>query len=256
MMIFYGFGVFDEFDEKFFYMFGMYGLVYVNMFMQEVDFIIVFGGCFDDCVIGSVVKFVLVVKVVVKENCGGIIYFEIFFKNINKVVQVIEVIEGDFGKNFDLFLFQVESKIMVDRKEWFVQINEWKKKWFFFDYECVVCEGLIKFQILIEEFSNFIVDCKENIYIIIGVGQYQMWVVQYFCWRYFCIMIIFGGFGIMGYGLLVVIGVKVVKLDFFVIDIDGDVFFGMIFIEFFIVVQFNIGVKIIVLNNEEQGMVI
>jgi len=68
-------------------------------------------------------------------------------------------------------------------------------------------------------------------------------------------MITSGGLGTMGYGLPAAIGAKVAKPDALVIDIDGDASFCMTLTELSTAAQFNIGVKVIVLNNEEQGMV-
>lgn len=68
-------------------------------------------------------------------------------------------------------------------------------------------------------------------------------------------MITSGGLGTMGYGLPAAIGAKVAQPDALVIDIDGDASFSMTLTELATAAQFNIGVKVIVLNNEEQGMV-
>lgn len=68
-------------------------------------------------------------------------------------------------------------------------------------------------------------------------------------------MITSGGLGTMGYGLPAAIGAKVARPDALVVDIDGDASFNMTLTELSTAAQFNIGVKIIILNNEEQGMV-
>lgn len=68
-------------------------------------------------------------------------------------------------------------------------------------------------------------------------------------------MITSGGLGTMGYGLPASIGAKVAQPDKLVIDIDGDASFLMTQTELGTAAEFNIGVKVIVLNNEEQGMV-
>jgi acetolactate synthase I/II/III large subunit len=59
----------------------------------------------------------------------------------------------------------------------------------------------------------------------------------------------------MGFGLPSAIGIAVARPDALVIDIDGDASFNMTLTELSTAAQFNIGVKVIVLNNEEQGMV-
>ena len=59
----------------------------------------------------------------------------------------------------------------------------------------------------------------------------------------------------MGFGLPAAIGAKVACPDSIVIDIDGDASLQMTLTELTTAAQFGIGVKVIVLNNEEQGMV-
>ena len=59
----------------------------------------------------------------------------------------------------------------------------------------------------------------------------------------------------MGFGLPAAIGAKVGAPHKTVVDIDGDASFSMTAMELATASQFNIGVKVIVLNNEFQGMV-
>lgn len=82
-----------------------------------------------------------------------------------------------------------------------------------------------------------------------------MWTAQYFRWRYPRTMITSGGLGTMSFGLPAAISAKVARPDALVIDIDSDASFNMSLTEMSTAKQFNIGVKMIVLNNEEQGMV-
>ena len=77
-----------------------------------------------------------------------------------------------------------------------------------------------------------------------------MWAAQHFKLRYLRTMITSGGLGTMGYGLPASIGAKVARPDTLVIDVDGDASFNMTLTEFSTAAQFNIGVKIIILNNE------
>ena len=57
----------------------------------------------------------------------------------------------------------------------------------------------------------------------------------------------------MGYGLPASIGAKVALPEALVVDVDGDASFSMTLTELSTAAEFNIGVKIIILNNEEQG---
>ncbi|KAF3937983.1 Alpha-peptide [Dactylella cylindrospora] len=247
-----GLGAFDELDEKSLHMLGMHGSAYANMAMQEADIILALGARFDDRVTGNIAKFAPQAKIAAAENRGGIVHFEIMPKNINKVVQANEAIEGDVADNLKILLPQLKK--IESRPEWFAQIADWKKR-FPFAYERDLPSGLLNPQTVIEELSNQVAPYKEKVIITTGVGQHQMWAAQHFRWRHPRTMITSGGLGTMGYGLPSAIGAKVAKPDSVVIDIDGDASFQMTLMELATAAQFNIGVKIIVLNNEEQGMV-
>ena len=247
-----GLGGFDELDPKSLHMLGMHGSPYANMAMQEADLIIALGARFDDRVTGSIAKFAPQAKAAAAEKRGGIVHFEIMPKNINKVVQATEAVEGDVATNISLLLPHVNAT--PERPAWFEQINFWKSK-FPFNYEKETPDGLIKPQTVIEKLSDMTQDMKDRTIITTGVGQHQMWTAQHFRWRHPRTMITSGGLGTMGYGLPAAIGAQVARPDAIVVDIDGDASFNMTLTEMSTAAQYNIGVKIIVLNNEEQGMV-
>lgn len=251
----HGLGAFDELDEKSLHWMGMHGSVYANMAIQNADVILALGGRFDERVTCNVAKFAPQAQAASKEGRGGIVHFEIMPKNINKVVQTTEAIVGDVAANLKLFLPYIGAKSMAQRKAWFDQINSWKRKWPSSDYEKLERAHMIKPQALIEALSDLTADRKEQTYIATGVGQHQMWTAQHFRWRHPRSIITSGGLGTMGYGLPAAIGAKVAKPEALVIDIDGDASFSMTLTELSTATQFNIGVKIIVLNNEEQGMI-
>ncbi|PSN66843.1 acetolactate synthase [Corynespora cassiicola Philippines] len=247
-----GLGAYDELDDKSLHMLGMHGSAYANMAMQEADLIIALGARFDDRITGNVAKFAPAAKAAAAEGRGGIIHFEIMPKNINKVVQATEAVEGDVVANLGHLIPLVNA--VPERPEWFSQINSWKKR-FPWAYEREGENGLIKPQTVIEKLSNLTADRKQETIITTGVGQHQMWAAQHYRWRHPRTMITSGGLGTMGYGLPAAIGAKVARPDALVIDIDGDSSFSMTLTELSTAAEFNIGCKIIVLNNEEQGMV-
>jgi acetolactate synthase I/II/III large subunit len=248
-----GLGAYDELDPKSLHMLGMHGSAYANMAMQEADLIIALGARFDDRVTGLVAKFAPQAKAAAAQGRGGIVHFEIMPKNINKVVQATEAVEGDVTENLGMLLPKVKS--VSDRPEWFEQINDWKKRFPLSDFERGTPDGLIKPQELIEKLSEMTNHMKEKTIIATGVGQHQMWAAQHFRWRTPRTMVTSGGLGTMGYGLPAAIGAKVGRPDCLVVDIDGDASFNMTLTELSTAAQFNIGVKILILNNEEQGMV-
>ncbi|KAF2818963.1 acetolactate synthase [Ophiobolus disseminans] len=247
-----GLGGFDELDPKSLHMLGMHGSAYANMAMQEADLILALGARFDDRITGAIAKFAPAAKAAAAEGRGGIVHFEIMPKNINKIVQATEAVEGDVGASLKLMMPLVNT--VQERNEWFEQINDWKKR-FPWAYEKEGENGFIKPQTVVEKLSDLTAHRKEEVIITTGVGQHQMWAAQHFRWRHPRTMITSGGLGTMGYGLPAAIGAKVARPECTVIDIDGDSSFSMTLTELSTAAEFNIGVKIIVLNNEEQGMV-
>jgi len=250
-----GLGAFDELDPKALHMLGMHGSAFANMAIQEADLVIALGGRFDDRITGSVARFAPAARKAAEEKRGGIIHFDILPKNINKVVQSTEAVEGDVTANLGHLLPRLESRTPAQRSEWFDQINAWKER---FPWAYEKEEGpdsLIKPQTLISKLSDLTADRKDSTIIATGVGQHQMWAAQHYRWRAPRTMITSGGLGTMGYGLPAAIGAKVAQPDKLVIDIDGDASFQMTLTEMATAAEFNIGVKIIVVNNEEQGMV-
>ena len=106
-----------------------------------------------------------------------------------------------------------------------------------------------------QELDRQVAAYKERVLITTGVGQHQMWAAQWYRWRYPRTFITSGGLGTMGFGLPSAIGAKVAQPDMMVIDIDGDASLSMTAMELMTAAEFNVKVKVLVLNNNFQGMV-
>lgn len=247
-----GLGAFDQRDPKSLDMLGMHGSAAANTAMQNADLIIALGARFDDRVTGNVSKFAPAAKLAASENRGGIIHFEISPKNINKVVEATEAVEGDVTNNLSKFIPLVDA--VKERPEWMGEVQTWKEK-YPYAYQLETPGSLIKPQTLIREISKQSSTYGKDVYVTTGVGQHQMWAAQHFTWTKPRTMITSGGLGTMGYGLPAAIGAQVAKPDAMVIDIDGDASFNMTLTELSSAVQANAPIKVCVLNNEEQGMV-
>lgn len=249
-------GAFDQRGEKSLDMLGMHGSAFANLAMQNADLIIALGARFDDRVIGAVSKFAPNAKLAAANHRGGIIHFEISPKNINKVVEADVAVEGDVTRNLRKFLPLINQVEATDpaRAAWFKQIASWKAQ-YPYAYLKETPESKIKPQTLIQELSDKCLELDKDVVVTTGVGQHQMWAAQHFTWTQPRTFITSGGLGTMGYGLPAAIGAQVGRPDAVVIDIDGDASFNMTLTELSTAAQFNIPVKIIVLNNEEQGMV-
>jgi acetolactate synthase-1/2/3 large subunit len=248
-------GAFDELSPRSLHMLGMHGSSYANLAIQNADCIVAIGARFDDRVTGNIKKFAPAARKAAAEGRGGIIHLELVNKNINKVVQVDVGIEGDCGESMKLIFPHIKSQ---PRTEWFDKINEWKRK-FPYTYggeEAIrASPNLLKPQHVLEELDRQVSPYKENVIMTTGVGQHQMWAAQFYRWRYPRTFITSGGLGTMGYGLPSAIGAKVAKPESIVIDVDGDASFSMTAMEMATAAEYNIAVKVLILNNNFQGMV-
>lgn len=251
-----GLGAFDEHDPKALHMLGMHGSGYANMAIQHADLILAVGARFDDRVTGNVSKFAPAARTAAAEGRGGIVHFDIAPKNVGKVVAVTESVFGDCAMR----LRELSESIhpVQHRSAWFEQIAEWKRLYPIDGYKNIPTHprpGLIRSQEVIEKLSIMTEQIKHRTIICTGVGQHQMWTAQHFRWSRPRSMITSGGLGTMGFGLPAAIGAQLAKPDCLVVDIDGDASFNMTITELATVAQHNIGVKILLLNNEQMGMI-
>lgn len=249
-----GLGAFDESDPLSLHMLGMHGSVYANLAMQDADLIIALGARFDDRVTGRVDKFAPHARAAALEGRGGIIHYEVMPKNINKVVQATCAIEGDVTRNLAKTLPLVKK--VEAREEWHGLINSWKQK-YPFHYIPSKADEVSKPQEVLEALDRAVgPERKKDLVVSTGVGCHQMWAAQHIRWTHPRTWISSGGAGTMGVGIPFAIGAKVAQPDKIVVDVDGDASAQMTFMEMATAVEFGIGVKILILNNNGQGMVV
>ncbi|PPQ89440.1 hypothetical protein CVT25_012819 [Psilocybe cyanescens] len=247
-----GLGAFDETNDKSLHMLGMHGSAYANLAMQNADVIIALGARFDDRVTGKVDTFAPAARTAALQGRGGIIHFEIQPKNVNKVIEAQIPVLGDVVSSMAALVPLIESS---PRHDWFADIKSWKEA-YPFTYIKSEKGQKMKPQEVVEELDRQTKDRKDEIIISTGVGQHQMWAAQHFRWKHPRTMVTSGGLGTMGFGLPGAIGAKVAAPQKTVVDIDGDASFSMTAMELATASQYNIGVKVLIFNNEFQGMVL
>jgi len=87
------------------------------------------------------------------------------------------------------------------------------------------------------------------------VGQHQMWVAQFYPFTRPRQLITSGGLGTMGFGLPAAIGARLALPDQLVVAVVGDGGFQMTNQELATAVQYDLPVKVLIMNNGYLGMV-
>ena len=232
-----GLGAYDEHDPKSLHMLGMHGSAYANYAVQECDCLISVGARFDDRVTGNLASFAPKAK---------IIHIDIDPSSISKTVDVDVPVVGDARLSLEAMVEFIEHR---DRRDWFTQIAAWKKRYPFKYFDD---SKHAKPQYVIEALNTL---TKGEAIITTGVGQHQMWAAQFYRWTQPRQMITSGGLGTMGYGLPSAMGAALGAPGKTVIDIDGDASYLMTCYELATIAEYNIPVKVCILNNDFQGMV-
>jgi acetolactate synthase-1/2/3 large subunit len=230
-------GSYDQTSPQSLDMLGMHGTAYANYAVQECDLLIAVGARFDDRVTGKVKTFAPHAK---------IIHIDIDPSSISKNVSTDIPVVGDAK----FILAELAKEVQhMERKPWFDKIADWKSR---YPLRYDTKSTNIKPQYVIEQIWEA---TKDRAIIVTGVGQHQMWTGQFYKHTKPRHFITSGGLGTMGYGLPAAIGVQVAKPDGLVIDIDGDSSFNMTMGEICTAVQYELPVKVCIINNGYMGMV-
>ena len=233
-----GLGSFPGNHELALGMIGMHGTTYANYAANEADLIIAAGMRFDDRVTGNPQKFVPNAK---------IIHIDIDPAEIGKNKLIDVPIVGDL-KNVLTDLNEKAPKVSYD--EWLKQIKKWKKE-YSLTYRKTEDNILIPQEIL----SEIDKITKGNVIVATDVGQHQMWAAQYLTFNNPYSILTSGGAGTMGFGLPAAIGAQVANPNKKVLAVVGDGGFQMTFQELMLIKEYNLPVKIFIINNSYLGMV-
>ncbi len=243
-----GLGAFPASSPQWLGMLGMHGTYEANLAMHGCDVMVAVGARFDDRVTGRLDAF---------SPGSKKIQIDIDPSSINKNVAVDVPIVGDVGAVVGQMLDswkkrdpQIDGKAL---EKWWGQIDEWRA------VDCLRYEqgqastDEIKPQYAIERLYELTKD--RDAYITTEVGQHQMWAAQFYKFDKPNHWMTSGGLGTMGYGLPAAVGVQVGHPDALVIDIAGEGSTMMNIQELGTMAQYNLPVKVFILNNMWLGMV-
>ncbi|HAP36447.1 MAG TPA: biosynthetic-type acetolactate synthase large subunit [Bacteroidetes bacterium] len=232
----HGLGAFPETDELSLGMLGMHGTWYSNTAVNYCDLLIAVGARFDDRVTGKTDAFAPEAKK---------IHIDVDPSNISKNVKVDVPIVGDVKKVLQQLLPLVSA---LDTRDWIQTIKNWKE-----EHPLRYNNGkYIRMQHVIQKISEL---TKGKAVMVSDVGQHQMWMAQFYQYLYPRTHLTSGGLGTMGFSLPASMGAAFARKDFPIVSISGDGGFQMNIQELATIREYNVPVKIIILNNGYLGMV-
>jgi acetolactate synthase-1/2/3 large subunit len=226
-------------------MLGMHGAYYTNMAVTECDLLIAIGSRFDDRVTGKVSEFAPHAK---------IIHIDIDPSSISKNIQVDIPIVGDVRNVLQAMNEAIQKDpraagYSATLKAWHEQIKSWREE---HPLSYNKSDEVIKPQSVMETLWEV---TQGNVIVSTDVGQHQMWTAQYFPFTMPRTNLTSGGLGTMGYGFPSAMGAAVGNPDKVTVSITGDGGFQMNQQELATIAEFNIPVKIFIVNNMFLGMV-
>ena len=236
-----GKGIINETNSLYLGMLGMHGTAYANYAISECDLLIALGTRFDDRVTGKLKEFA----------CNAqVIHVDIDAAEIgkNRVAQV--AIVGDVKRIVEKIVGKIKQQFHtypIRTQPWLTRIQRWKKQ---YPLLLPITATTLSPQAIINQLN----DLGQETYFTTDVGQHQMWAAQFIkvMPRHWMSS---SGLGTMGYGLPAAIGTQIANPKARVVCITGDSSIQMNIQELGTIAQYQLPIKIVIINNHWQGMV-
>jgi acetolactate synthase-1/2/3 large subunit len=234
-----GIGSMNTTSELSLHMLGMHGTAYANYAVEDCDFLFAVGSRFDDRVAGKVKEFAPGAKIA---------HLDIDASEIGKVKNVdwAHVSDAKIGLQQ---LAKAGAGFKKSFARWRAHVKELKRS-HPLDYNRE--SPLIQPEYVLRTLNEI---TRGSAIVTTGVGQHQMWAAQYLDFVDPRTFLTSGSMGTMGFGLPAAIGAQLANPGKLVIDVDGDGSIRMNLGELETLTNYNIPVKVLLLNNLGDGMV-
>jgi acetolactate synthase-1/2/3 large subunit len=237
-----GLGAMDTTRPLSLHMLGMHGTAYANYAVDDCDLLIAVGARFDDRVAAVPSKFAA--------KARGVLHLDIDASEIGKVKRADWHYVGRLREALDaLVAYGNRTGFRGDFGAWHAEVAALKSK-YALNYDR--SSARIQPQYVLETMNRI---TRGEAIVATGVGQHQMWAAQYCDFREPNLWLTSGSMGTMGFGLPAAIGAQFARPDRLVIDVDGDASVRMNLGELETVTTYGLPIKVMVLNNFGDGMV-
>jgi acetolactate synthase-1/2/3 large subunit len=228
-------------------MLGMHGTYAANMAVAESDLLIAIGVRFDDRVTGKLATFAPRARV---------LHIDIDPANVGKnrapdftLIADARAALAGLRQAIDSTEHELVEQSIAHRTRWWNQLRSWQREQ---PLNFRGARDQIKPQHVIRELHRL---TRGEAIIATDVGQHQMWAAQFYPFKRERQWITSGGLGAMGFGLPAAIGAQLAFRDQLVIAVVGDGGFQMTNQELATAIQYDLPVKVVIMNNGYLGMV-
>jgi acetolactate synthase I/II/III large subunit len=235
-------GSFPESHELHFGWPGMHGPKWSNWALNKADLLVAVGARFDDRVTGKLSAFA---------PGATVVHLDVDSAEIDKLRYADVSVVGPLKP----VLSELVGELRVVRRElatepWLAQLRAWREQ---FPLRYANGGPMLKPQPVLEALQS-LSETREIVWTT-GVGQHQMWAMQYLRCEEPRSFITSGGLGTMGYGIPAAVGAKAARPDATVVCVDGDGCFQMTCQELATSVLEGLPIVVVIINNGHLGMV-
>jgi acetolactate synthase-1/2/3 large subunit len=220
---------------------GMHGPKWSNWALNKADVIVAVGARFDDRVTGKVSAFA---------PGATVVHLDIDAAEISKIRHADIPVVGPLKPVLAELAATIEP-VEHRTEPWLRQIAEWREQ---FPLRYGDGGDLLKPQKVLEALQALTAG-RDDVVWTTGVGQHQMWAMQYIRCDHPRTFITSGGLGTMGYGIPAAVGAKAARPDATVVCVDGDGCFQMTQQELATAVLEDLPIVVVIVNNGYLGMV-